>query len=143
MFLFCLFHRFERIFLSFLWFILINAQMSTQHKKFLQIYELFGQDTSVSKKFPMLASPRWYLGIFFQIYDVFAFQPTNQSMLSSNFLSFSTAVSIDLWPRFFNIFLRHLCSGKKSNSVWVLQVFFHSKLRSIISGTHSKVAPLC
>ncbi len=29
-FCFCLYHRFERIFLSFLWFILMNAQMSTQ-----------------------------------------------------------------------------------------------------------------
>ncbi len=29
-FCFCLYHRFERIFLSFVWFILMNAQMSTQ-----------------------------------------------------------------------------------------------------------------
>ncbi len=29
-FCFCLYHRFERIFLSFLWYIYINAQMSTQ-----------------------------------------------------------------------------------------------------------------
>ncbi len=32
-FCFCLYHRFERIFLSFLWFILMNAQMSTQLQK--------------------------------------------------------------------------------------------------------------
>jgi hypothetical protein len=38
-------------------------------KKFLQIYELLGWETSVSKKFLMLASPRLYLRIFFQIYD--------------------------------------------------------------------------
>ncbi len=37
-------------------------------KKFLQIYELFGYDTPVSKKFPTLASPRLYLVKFFQIY---------------------------------------------------------------------------
>ncbi len=43
--------------------------MSTQLKKFLQIYELLRQDTSVSKKFPMLTSPRLYLVIFFQIYS--------------------------------------------------------------------------
>ncbi len=53
-FCFSLYHRFDRIFLSFLWFILMNAQMSKQlQKKFLQIYELFRQDQSVSKKFPM------------------------------------------------------------------------------------------
>jgi hypothetical protein len=39
-------------------------------KKFLQIYELFRYETSVSKKFHMLASPRLYLGIFFQIYGL-------------------------------------------------------------------------
>ncbi len=38
-------------------------------KKFLQIYELFAQDPSVSKKFPTLASPRLYLDIFFHIYE--------------------------------------------------------------------------
>jgi hypothetical protein len=37
-------------------------------KKFLQIYELFGLNQSVSKKFPTLASTRLYLDIFFQIY---------------------------------------------------------------------------
>ncbi len=36
--------------------------------KILQIYELFTQDPSVSERFPMLASPRLYLDIFFQIY---------------------------------------------------------------------------
>jgi hypothetical protein len=41
--------------------------MSTQHNIFLKIYQLFGWDQSVSKKFPMLASPRLCLGIFFQI----------------------------------------------------------------------------
>jgi hypothetical protein len=45
--------------------------MSTQvFKKILQIYELFVQDPTVFKKFPMLASPRLYLDIFFQIYGV-------------------------------------------------------------------------
>jgi hypothetical protein len=44
--------------------------VNTALKKFLQIYELFGYDTPVSKKFPTLASPRLYLVIFFQIYAV-------------------------------------------------------------------------
>ncbi len=65
---FCLYHIFERIFISFLCFILMNASMSSQLKKFLQIYELFAQDPTVSKEFPMLASPRLYLDIFFQNY---------------------------------------------------------------------------
>jgi hypothetical protein len=42
--------------------------VNTAFKKFLQIYELFGLDQSVSKKFPTLARPRLYLDIFFQIY---------------------------------------------------------------------------
>ncbi len=42
--------------------------MSTQLKKFLQIYEFFTLDPTVFKQFPMLASPRLYLDIFFQIY---------------------------------------------------------------------------
>ncbi len=42
--------------------------VNTALKKFLQIYELFGLNESVSKKFPMLASSRLYLVIFFQIY---------------------------------------------------------------------------
>ncbi len=46
--IFCLYYRFERIFLSFLWFILMNAKMSTQLKKFLQIYWLFTQDPTLS-----------------------------------------------------------------------------------------------
>ncbi len=37
--------------------------MSTQLKKFLQIYELFAQDPTVSKEFPTLTSPRLYLVI--------------------------------------------------------------------------------
>ncbi len=75
---FCLYHRFERIFLSFLWFILMNAYMSTQlKKKFLQIYELFRLDQSVSKKFPMLVSPRYILDIFFQIYYWQCFEKVN------------------------------------------------------------------
>ncbi len=51
--------------------------MSTHSfKKFLQIYELFAQDPTVSKKLPMLASTRLYLDIFFQIYELFAQDPT-------------------------------------------------------------------
>jgi hypothetical protein len=42
--------------------------VNTALKKFLQIYELFAYDPTASKKFPMLASPRLYLVIFFQIY---------------------------------------------------------------------------
>ncbi len=61
--------QFSFLFLSFQWFILMNAEMSTKLKEFLQIYELFRWDTSVSKKFPMVASPRLYLDIFFQIYE--------------------------------------------------------------------------
>jgi hypothetical protein len=38
------------------------------YKKFLQIYESFAKDPTVSKEFPTLASPRLYLDIFFQIY---------------------------------------------------------------------------
>ncbi len=38
-------------------------------KKFLQIYDLFTYDPTVSKEFPSLTSPRLYLYIFFQIYD--------------------------------------------------------------------------
>jgi hypothetical protein len=45
--------------------------VNTAFKKFLQIYELFAQDPTVSKEFPMLASPRLYLVIFFQIYDTY------------------------------------------------------------------------
>ncbi len=37
-------------------------------KKFLQIYELFTKDPTVSKEFPMLAS--LYLDIFFQNYGL-------------------------------------------------------------------------
>ncbi len=44
--------------------------VNTALKKFLQIYELFRLEQSVSKKFPMLASPRMYLDIFFQIYGL-------------------------------------------------------------------------
>jgi len=43
--------------------------VNTDLKKFLQIYELFAKDPTVSKEFPMLTSPRLYLDIFFQIYD--------------------------------------------------------------------------
>ncbi len=46
--------------------------VNTALKKFLQIYELFAYDQSVScivsKTFPTQASPRLYLDIFFQIY---------------------------------------------------------------------------
>jgi len=37
-------------------------------KKFLQIYELFAKDPTVSKEFPMLASPRLYLVILSNIW---------------------------------------------------------------------------
>ncbi len=37
--------------------------VNTALKKFLQIYELFAQDPTVSKEFPMLASPSLYLVI--------------------------------------------------------------------------------
>ncbi len=48
--------------------------MSTRPlNKFLQIYELFGKDTLFSMKVPMLASPRLYLDLFFQIYGLALF----------------------------------------------------------------------
>ncbi len=37
--------------------------VNTALKKFLQIYELFVKDPTVSKEFPRLASPRLYLVI--------------------------------------------------------------------------------
>ncbi len=40
--------------------------MSTQLKKFLQVYVLFAWDATVSKKFPTLASPKLHLDIIFQ-----------------------------------------------------------------------------
>ncbi len=61
--IFCLYHRFERIFLTFLWFILIIHRCQHSLKKFLQIHEVFAQDPTVSKEFPALASPRLYLVI--------------------------------------------------------------------------------
>ncbi len=39
-------------------------------KKFLQIYELFLLDPTVSEEFPMLTSPRLYLVISCQIYGI-------------------------------------------------------------------------
>jgi hypothetical protein len=46
-----------------------SIDVNTALKKFLQMYELFGKDTSVYNKFPTLASgkPMLYLGIFFQM----------------------------------------------------------------------------
>jgi hypothetical protein len=42
--------------------------MLTQLKNSFKSMSCSGVTISVSKKFPMLASPRLYLGIFFQIY---------------------------------------------------------------------------
>jgi hypothetical protein len=44
--------------------------VNTALKKFLQTYELFLLDPTVSEEFPMVASPRLYLVIFFQIYGI-------------------------------------------------------------------------
>ncbi len=55
----------------FISMVYINECMNvnTALRNLLQIYELFAQDPTVSKEFPLLASPWLYLGIFFQIYD--------------------------------------------------------------------------
>ncbi len=51
-------------------FLFLFIIMNAFQKKFLQIYELFAKDRSVSKKFPAPASPRLYLVIFFPIYGL-------------------------------------------------------------------------
>ncbi len=95
-FCFCFYHRYERIFLSFIWFILMNAQMSTQLLKNPSNLWLFGQDQSVSKKFPMLASPRLYLDIFFQIYGLNLVFKTEAVLLST------PKKQLQLFPIFFS-----------------------------------------
>jgi hypothetical protein len=59
--------------------------VNTALKKCLQIYELFSEDPTVSKEFPMLASPRLYLVIFFQIYGRDTYTKNNLSFAAIDF----------------------------------------------------------
>ncbi len=77
--------------------------VNTAFKKFLQIYELFVYDPTVSEEFPMLASPSLHLDKFFQIYGSNVWNnnssewPIGQLREPSlAFMAFSA--NVDQWP---------------------------------------------
>ncbi len=88
--------------------------MSTQLKKFLQIYDLFAKDPTVSKEFPTLACPRLYPVILSNIC-----LRQYQSIKCNNSLCI-TCIKPHLHMRFHTALLQ--CVFQSINSYWPLKM---------------------